>query len=161
MSFLLKNNLMACSHRRITYILASYPGHLSPSLEGPRYEANSRLALHGSSDFEKSVMVVVTMGMYNGNHTYYTDTELCPLAASYTDKELCHILCQHYWSTMQRLLVIVWLIICHNCATTRFELTMKTQKAYLLLPIPNLRDYHPIACSGKPNASKRQSHLGA
>ena len=28
---------------------------------------------------------------------------------------------------------------------------MKTQKVYLLLPIPNLRGYHPIACSGKPN----------
>ena len=40
-------------------------------------------------------------------------------------------------------------------------LHMKTQKVYLLLPIPNLRCYHPIACSGKPNPSKRQSHLGA
>ena len=29
----------------------------------------------------------------------------------------------------------------------------------LLLPIPNLRGNHPIACSGKPNPSKRQSHL--
>ena len=27
-----------------------------------------------------------------------------------------------------------------------------------LLPIPNLRDNHPIAYSGKPNPSKRQSH---
>ena len=36
---------------------------------------------------------------------------------------------------------------------------MKTRKVYLLLPIPNLRGYHPIACSGKPNPSKRQSHL--
>ena len=25
----------------------------------------------------------------------------------------------------------------------------------------NLRDNHPIACSGKPNLSERQSHLGA
>ena len=38
---------------------------------------------------------------------------------------------------------------------------MKTQKVYLPLPIPNLRGYHPIVCSGKPNPSKRQSHLGA
>ena len=38
---------------------------------------------------------------------------------------------------------------------------MKTQKVYLPLPIPNLRGYHPIACSGKPNPSKRQSHLSA
>ena len=30
---------------------------------------------------------------------------------------------------------------------------MKTQKVYLLLPIPNLRGNHPIACSGKPNPS--------
>ena len=29
----------------------------------------------------------------------------------------------------------------------------------LLLPIPNLRGNHPIACSGKSNPSKRQSHL--
>ena len=35
---------------------------------------------------------------------------------------------------------------------------MKIQKVYLLLPIPNLRGNHPIACSGKPNPSKRQSH---
>ena len=27
---------------------------------------------------------------------------------------------------------------------------------YLSLPIPNLRDNHSIACSGKPNSSKRQ-----
>ena len=31
---------------------------------------------------------------------------------------------------------------------------------YLLLPIPNLRGSHPFANSGKPNPSKRQSHLG-
>ena len=36
---------------------------------------------------------------------------------------------------------------------------MKTQLVYLLLRIPNLRGNHPIACSGKPNLSKRQSHL--
>ena len=36
---------------------------------------------------------------------------------------------------------------------------MKTQKVYLLLPIPNLRDYHPNACSGKPNPSKRQMYM--
>ena len=37
--------------------------------------------------------------------------------------------------------------------------TMKTQQVYLLLPISNLRGNHPIACSSKPNLSKRQSHL--
>ena len=41
----------------------------------------------------------------------------------------------------------------HNC--------MKTRTVYLLLSIPNLRGYYPIAYSGKPNRSKRQSHLGA
>ena len=31
---------------------------------------------------------------------------------------------------------------------------------YLLLPVLNLRDSHPIACSGKPNPAKAtQSHL--
>ena len=30
------------------------------------------------------------------------------------------------------------------------SIVMKTQKVYLLIPIPNLRGYHPIACSGKP-----------
>ena len=39
--------------------------------------------------------------------------------------------------------------------------SVKTQQLYLLLPIPKLRGNHPIACSGKPNPSKRQSHLGA
>ena len=38
-------------------------------------------------------------------------------------------------------------------ASVYFIEGMKTQ-VYLLPPIPNLRGYHPIACSGK-------SHLGA
>ena len=41
------------------------------------------------------------------------------------------------------------------------SICMKAHKVYLLLPVPNLRGYYPIACSGKPNPSKKQSHLGA
>ena len=54
--------------------------------------------------------------------------------------------------------VCLCVCVCSN-TSSMCSSHMKIQKVYLLLPIPNLRGYHPIACSGKPNPSNRQSHL--
>ena len=43
-----------------------------------------------------------------------------------------------------------------------YKLTsMKTQKVYLPLPILNLRSYHPIACSGKPQWRSQRGGFGS
>ena len=58
--------------------------------------------------------------------------------------------------------IALWLneahvFVLHNLCITH----MHVIHAWKLIRFPNLRGYHPIACSGKPNPRKRQSHLGA